>query len=60
MRKLGLLALKYNLRVAYEAPSWGVHKDTWHRVDEGLPTCCEMDARKRNHYGKTLRGQPVK
>lgn len=36
MRKLGLLALKYNLRVAYEAPSWGIHKDTWQQVQEIL------------------------
>ena len=36
MRKLGLLALKYNLRVAYEAPSWGIHKDTWQHVQEIL------------------------
>lgn len=36
MRKLGLLAQKYNLRVAYEAPSWGLHKDTWQHVQEIL------------------------
>ncbi|KAJ5363577.1 uncharacterized protein N7496_009290, partial [Penicillium cataractarum] len=36
MRKLGLLAQKYNLRVAYEAPSWGIHKNTWQHIQEVL------------------------
>lgn len=32
MRRLGLLAQKYGLRVAYEAPSWGIHHNTWKQV----------------------------
>lgn len=36
MRRLGLLAQKYNLRVAYEAPSWGIHKNTWQHIQEIL------------------------
>ncbi|KAJ5532462.1 hypothetical protein N7494_009014 [Penicillium frequentans] len=34
MRKLGLLAQKYNLRVGYEAPAWGIHKNTWQHIQE--------------------------
>ncbi|KAJ5699103.1 hypothetical protein N7462_001108 [Penicillium macrosclerotiorum] len=36
MRALGLLAQKHNLKVAYEAPSWGMHKNTWQHVQEIL------------------------
>jgi 4-hydroxyphenylpyruvate dioxygenase len=36
MRKLGLLAQNYGLRVAYEAPSWGIHKNTWQHIQEIL------------------------
>ncbi|CEJ53812.1 hypothetical protein PMG11_00153 [Penicillium brasilianum] len=36
MRKLGLLAQRYNLCVAYEAPSWGIHKNTWQHIQEVL------------------------
>ncbi|KAL4863432.1 hypothetical protein BDV12DRAFT_206483 [Aspergillus spectabilis] len=32
MRKLGHLAQSYGLRVAYEAPSWGIHNSTWQQV----------------------------
>ncbi|KAJ5631410.1 uncharacterized protein N7484_011510 [Penicillium longicatenatum] len=34
MRKLGLLAQRYNLRVGYEAPAWGIHKNTWQHIQE--------------------------
>lgn len=36
MRKLGLLAQKYHLNVAYEAPSWGIHHNTWQHIQEIL------------------------
>lgn len=36
MRRLGLLAQKYNLRVAYEAPAWGIHINTWQQIQEVL------------------------
>lgn len=36
MTKLGLLAQKYGLKVGYEAPAWGVHKNTWQHVQEIL------------------------
>ena len=36
MRKLGLLAAKYGLRVAYEAPSWGIHNNRWQQVQKIL------------------------
>ncbi|KAJ5949078.1 hypothetical protein N7454_000662 [Penicillium verhagenii] len=34
MRKLGLLAQRYNLQVGYEAPAWGIHKNTWQHIQE--------------------------
>jgi 4-hydroxyphenylpyruvate dioxygenase len=34
MRKLGLLAQRYNMIVAYEAPAWGIHLDTWEQIHE--------------------------
>lgn len=34
MRRLGLLAQKYNLVVAYEAPAWGMHINTWQQIHE--------------------------
>ncbi|KAL4891162.1 xylose isomerase-like protein [Aspergillus ambiguus] len=36
MRRLGLKAQKYNLLVAYEAPAWGIHIDTWQHIQEIL------------------------
>lgn len=36
MRKLGHLAQRYDLRVAYEAPSWGIHNNTWQQVQRIL------------------------
>lgn len=36
MRKLGRLAEMYGLKIAYEAPSWGIHKSTWQEVQEIL------------------------
>jgi 4-hydroxyphenylpyruvate dioxygenase len=36
MRTLGHLAQHYNLRVAYEAPSWGIHNNTWQQVQRIL------------------------
>lgn len=36
MRKLGHLAQGYGLRVAYEAPSWGIHNNTWQQVQRIL------------------------
>ncbi|KIX04599.1 uncharacterized protein Z518_05469 [Rhinocladiella mackenziei CBS 650.93] len=42
MRRLGLLAQKYNKIVAYEAVAWGIHIDTWQQSRDiialvGLP-----------------------
>lgn len=34
MRRLGLLARKYNLQVAYEAPVWGTHVNTWQQIHD--------------------------
>lgn len=34
MRTLGCLAQRYSLRVAYEAPSWGIHSNTWQQVQK--------------------------
>lgn len=36
MRRLGRLAQGYGLRVAYEAPSWGIHNNTWQQVQRIL------------------------
>ncbi|KAJ5225309.1 hypothetical protein N7468_006534 [Penicillium chermesinum] len=36
MRKLGRLAEKYDLKIGYEAPSWGIHKSTWQEIQEIL------------------------
>ena len=32
LRGLGQLAAKYNKIVAYEAPAWGIHTDTWQQT----------------------------
>lgn len=34
MKRLGLLAQKYNLQVGYEAPAWGIHLNTWQQIHE--------------------------
>lgn len=34
MRQLGLMAQEYDLIIAYEAPSWGMHISTWQQVHE--------------------------
>ena len=34
MRRLGLLAQKYHLVVAYEAPAWGIHLNRWQQIHE--------------------------
>ncbi|OQD87456.1 hypothetical protein PENSOL_c077G11205 [Penicillium solitum] len=34
MKRLGLLAQRYHLQVAYEAPAWGTHLNTWQRIHE--------------------------
>jgi 4-hydroxyphenylpyruvate dioxygenase len=34
MRRLGLLAQSYNLQVAYEAPAWGMHINTWQQIQD--------------------------
>lgn len=34
MRTLGRLAQRYSLRVAYEAPAWGIHNNTWQQVQK--------------------------
>ena len=36
MHKLGLLAQKYNLKIGYEAPAWGIHGNTWQHIQEVL------------------------
>ncbi|KAL3460067.1 xylose isomerase-like protein [Aspergillus heterothallicus] len=36
MRRLGHLAGSYGLQVAYEAPSWGIHNNTWQQVQKIL------------------------
>lgn len=36
MRKLGRLAERYGIMIGYEAPSWGMHKNTWQDVQEIL------------------------
>lgn len=36
IRTLGRLAQIYSLRVAYEAPSWGIHKNIWQHIQEIL------------------------
>ncbi|KAL5363121.1 xylose isomerase-like protein [Aspergillus floccosus] len=36
MKRLGLLAQRYSLRVAYEAPAWGIHLNTWQHIQEIL------------------------
>ncbi|KAJ5599211.1 hypothetical protein N7450_000278 [Penicillium hetheringtonii] len=36
MSRLGQLAQFYDLQVAYEAPSWGIHGSTWQSVQEIL------------------------
>jgi Sugar phosphate isomerases/epimerases len=32
IRRLGLLAQQYNITVAYEAPAWGIHINTWQQI----------------------------
>ncbi|KAI9927796.1 hypothetical protein MW887_002648 [Aspergillus wentii] len=34
MRKLTLLAQNYNLTIAYEAPAWGIHLNTWQQTHQ--------------------------
>ncbi|KAJ5130805.1 uncharacterized protein N7515_006844 [Penicillium bovifimosum] len=34
MKRLGLLAQRYNVQVAYEAPAFGVHLNTWQQIHE--------------------------
>lgn len=36
MRRLGRLTYRYGLRVAYEAPSWGIHNNRWQQVQRIL------------------------
>ncbi|KAF9890138.1 hypothetical protein FE257_006299 [Aspergillus nanangensis] len=36
MKRLGLLAQRYGLRVGYEAPAWGIHINTWQQIQEVL------------------------
>lgn len=36
MRTLGSLANQYGIKVAYEAPSWGIHFNTWQQVQRIL------------------------
>jgi 4-hydroxyphenylpyruvate dioxygenase len=42
LRRLGCLAQKYGIEVAYEAPAWGIHINTWQQTRDvvaltGLP-----------------------
>lgn len=42
LKRLGLLAQKYNIEIAYEATAWGIHIDTWQQTRDiaaltGLP-----------------------
>lgn len=34
IKRLGLLAQKYDLLVGYEAPAWGTHLNTWQQIHE--------------------------